>query len=39
MNDTGNLPIWDLNPASVLIAALVLIVFAVCILAYYSDKK
>lgn len=39
MNDTGNLPIWDLNPASALVAGLVLVIFAVCILAYYSDKK
>jgi len=39
MNDNGNIPFWDLNPASALIAALVLIVLVVCILAYFGGQE
>ena len=39
MNDTGNIPFWDLNPASLVIAILVLIVLLVCVLAYLGGNK
>ena len=39
MNDTGNIPFWDLNPASLVIAILVLIVLLVCILAYLGGQE
>jgi len=39
MNDTGNIPFWDLTPASLVIAILVLIVLIVCILAYFGGQK
>jgi hypothetical protein len=39
MNDTGNIPFWDLNPASLVIAILVLIVLLVCVLAYLGGRK
>ena len=39
MNDTGNIPFWDLNPASLVIAILVVIVLLVCVLAYFGGTK
>ena len=39
MNDTGNIPFWDLNPASLVIAILVLIVLLVCVLAYLGGQE
>jgi hypothetical protein len=39
MNDTGSVPFWDLNPASLVIAILVVIVLAVCVFAYLGGKK
>jgi hypothetical protein len=39
MNDTGNIPFWDLNPASLVIAILVLIILIVCILAYFGGQE
>ena len=39
MNDTGNIPFWDLNPATLLIAALILTIGVVCILAWLSGKS
>ena len=39
MNDAGNIPFWDLNPASLVIAILVVIVLLICGLAYLGGKK
>ena len=39
MNDTGSVPFWDHNPASLVIAILVAIVLLVCVLAYLGGKK
>ena len=39
MNDTGNIPFWDLNPASLVVAILVAIVLLVCVLAYLGGNK
>lgn len=39
MTDTGNIPFWDLNPATLSIALLCLIILIVCILAYLNGRK
>lgn len=39
MNDTGNIPFWDLNPASALIAGLVVVVIIVCVLAWIGGRS
>ena len=38
MNDTGNLPIWDLNPATLTIVFLVLVMVIVFTLAIFTKK-
>jgi len=39
MNDTGNVPFWDINPVSLTLAFLCLTIILVCILAYLGPKK
>ena len=39
MNDTGNIPFWDLNPATLTVAFLCLVILTVIILAISGPKK
>lgn len=38
MNDSGNIPFWELNPATLTLGLLVLIMLIVFVLAWRSDK-
>lgn len=38
MNDTGNIPFWDLNPPSLIIAGLALVIAIVCVLAWIGGR-
>lgn len=39
MNDTGNLPLWDLNLGTLTVAFLCLTIAAALILAYLGGRK
>lgn len=39
MNDTGNIPFWELNPATLTLGFLCLVILTVIILAYLGGRK
>lgn len=39
MNDTGNIPFWDLNPGTITIAFLCLVIILVLLLALLGGRK
>jgi energy-coupling factor transporter transmembrane protein EcfT len=39
MNDTGNIPFWDLNPATLTVGFLCLVILVVLVLAFTGGNK